>query len=67
MGQDSVQTGTFWGFLNVRFAPLALGLDIVDQMCVQLRMGFTIILSGYILGENIFFHPEPIKIRIFGP
>ena len=40
-GQDSVWAGTFWGFLNVSLcAPGAqLGLDNVDQMCVQLRIG----------------------------
>ena len=35
LGKDSVWAGTFWGFLNVP----QLGLDSVDQMCVQLRMG----------------------------
>ena len=37
---DSVQAGTFKGFLNVtlRTSNAQLGLDIVDQMCVQLRM-----------------------------
>ena len=33
--------GTFWGFLNVslRASAAQLGLDIVDQMWVQFRMG----------------------------
>ena len=53
---DSVRAGTFWGFLNVALhtSGAQLGLNIADQMCVQLRMGSTMILSGYILGENIF-------------
>ena len=56
---DSVQAGTFKGFLNVtlRTSNAQLGLDIVDQMCVQLGMGswgFTLFWVGYILAENIF-------------
>ena len=41
MGQYSVWPGTFWGFLNISLhaSSAQLGLDIVDQMCVHLRMG----------------------------
>ena len=36
------RAGTFWGFPNVlhRASGAQLGLDIVDQKCVQLRTGF---------------------------
>ena len=60
LGKDSVQAGTFKGFLDVslRTSGAQLGwLDIVDQMFVQLRMGlwgFTMFWGGHILVENIF-------------
>ena len=40
LGQDSVQADTFWGFLNVSLhaSGAQLGIDIADQMCLQLRM-----------------------------
>ena len=39
LGKDSVWTSTFWGFLNVSPRASARIMDVVDQMCVQLRMG----------------------------
>ena len=47
LGQDSVGAGTFWGFLNVSLhaSGAQRGLDIVDQMCVQLKMGWMGVIS----------------------
>ena len=47
LGQDSVGAVTFWGFLNVSLhaSGAQRGLDIVDQMCVQLKMGWMGVIS----------------------
>ena len=54
LGKDSVQAGTFKGFLDVSLRTFGaqLGrLDIVDQMFVQVRMGllwgFTMFWGGH--------------------
>ena len=41
-GLDTVEVGTYWGVLIVLLCATSaqLGLDIVDQMWVQFRMGF---------------------------
>ena len=45
---------TFWGLLNVALGAsyAQVGMDIVDKMWVQFRMGSW---GGYVLGEYIFF------------
>ena len=47
LGQDSVGAGTFWGFLNVSLHASGADsrLDIGNQMCVQLKMGWMGVIS----------------------
>ena len=51
--------GTFWGLLNVALGAsyAQVGMDIVDKMWVQFRMGsldFIMFWGEYILGECTF-------------
>ena len=65
-GQDSVWAGTFWGFLNIWLcAPGAqLGLVIVEQMWVQVRMDR---LSLKQLEEMLIFLHRHFSLLTGGP